>query len=78
MLTNITANQAGFNEIHLESGGSDQVEQVTFNGLPVEIIRYIASKLPLPDVIRLKQVCQHTNNSIECYDIDEAKRIDSP
>lgn len=74
MLPNITANQVGFSETSLESCGSDQIEQVSFNGLSTEIIRDIASKLPLPDIIRLKQVCKHTNNSIRDYDINEAKK----
>ena len=74
MLPHITANQTDFNKTPLESVGSGQDQQVALNGLPAEIIQNVASKLPLPDVIHLKQVCKHTYKSINDYDINEAKK----
>lgn len=48
--------------------------QFKFNDLPIEIVQIIASKLPLPDVLRLKQLCRYANHCIDSHTIKKAAR----
>ncbi|USE33810.1 F-box protein [Endozoicomonas sp. SCSIO W0465] len=73
MLTNTSITETGLDRTIQLSIDSESNQQATFNDLPVIIIQKIASKLPLPDVIRLKHACRHAYHSINEYDINKAK-----
>ncbi len=53
---------------------SENNTQTKFIALPIEIVQIIASKLPLPDVLRLKQLCRYANNCIDNYTIKKAAK----
>lgn len=68
------ADQTGLNTSLQQSVVFEPGEQVIFKGLPVELIQEIASYLPLPDLVQLKQTCRATNHCITSFIIKEAKQ----
>lgn len=73
MFHNAAVGQSNLNKSLQQLVVSDTDQQVIFNGLPVELIQEIASYLPFPDLIPLKQTCKFTNQCIDSFMIQKAK-----
>lgn len=68
------ADQTGLNISFQKLIVSDRGEQAIFNGLPVELIKEIASYLSFPDLVSLKNTCRFTNQCIDSFTIKQAKK----